>query len=265
MASSEADHFRCPREPGYVDLHPVTRTILNDPRTSPVSKYAAEGKWPVFAIRSKKIARGLVLALVAGCSSTPDAARQAAELDQRLNNSLSGEVQDNRLLITQLPAGAKLTLDSRLLFPAYSAQLDERGQQLLNSGDRGAVRRPQNTSCGRRLPGRPWRRVQLPAFRGAGEQHGSLFAGAGIRSRAIVGHQRFSACRRPGARELSSCGVERQYDRHDYYRRDDLRLPLSATILGPLARRGGPGGGYAPQPGAPFKVAAASGQYVASS
>lgn len=128
----DADHFRCPREPGYVDLHPVTRTILNDPRTSPVSKYAAEGKWPVFAIRSKKIARGLVLALVAGCSSTPDAARQAAELDQRLNNSLSGEVQDNRLLITQLPAGAKLTLDSRLLFPAYSAQLDERGQQLLN-------------------------------------------------------------------------------------------------------------------------------------
>ena len=81
----------------------------------------------------------LVLALVAGCGSTQSPTDRAVQLDQRLNSSLVGEVQERRVLIGQLPDGSRLIVDSRLLFPAYNAQLpaysaqpDEHGQQFLN-------------------------------------------------------------------------------------------------------------------------------------
>lgn len=79
------------------------------------------------AIRSNKVALGLAFALVAGCSS-----HRPSPLVERLYNSLYREVLDKRVTISQLPTGARLIIDSRLMFPAYSAQLDEGGQQLLN-------------------------------------------------------------------------------------------------------------------------------------
>jgi hypothetical protein len=81
----------------------------------------------VGAIRSNKVALALILALVAGCSS-----HRPSPLVERLYGSLLREVVEKRVVIGQLPNGARLTIDSRLMFPAYSAQLDEGGQQVLN-------------------------------------------------------------------------------------------------------------------------------------
>jgi flagellar motor protein MotB len=80
----------------------------------------------VFAIRSIRFAVGLILAL-AGCSST-----SSSQLPERLHNSLSTEVQERQVLINRVPAGARLTINSGLLFPADSAQLNERGRVVLN-------------------------------------------------------------------------------------------------------------------------------------
>ena len=79
------------------------------------------------AIRRNKVALGLVMALAAGCSSNPP-----SQLTERLHNSLLREVTEKRVVIRRLPTGARLTIDSRLMFPAYSAQLDEGGQIVLN-------------------------------------------------------------------------------------------------------------------------------------
>jgi outer membrane protein OmpA-like peptidoglycan-associated protein len=86
----------------------------------------------VFGKSRNKVPLGVVLTLVAGCSSTPSSTVRATKVTERLNGTLSGEIQENRAVVNQVPAGTRLAVDNRLMFPGSSTQLDVRGQQLLN-------------------------------------------------------------------------------------------------------------------------------------
>ena len=86
----------------------------------------------MFGNSRNKVPLGVVLALVAGCSSAPSSTVRATKVTERLNGTLSGEIQENRAVVNQVPAGTRLAVDSRLMFPGSSTQLNVHGQQLLN-------------------------------------------------------------------------------------------------------------------------------------
>lgn len=113
----------------------------------------------MFAIRSNRFAVGLILAL-AGCSSA-----SSSQLPERLHNSLSTEVQEKQVLISRVPAGARLTIDSGLLFPADSAQLNERGRVVLNRVIQALFVVQQTPVAVDGCPGGPASNCQLSAAR----------------------------------------------------------------------------------------------------